>query len=642
MLDIQTKSDTAYNATSGSTEIAPTSEFKTMKSPQLEMDTNQRQRKYVEKQKNMGGTGLGVVFQDAFIRGMRDIGYKDPAWAMAEMLDNSIQASANSIEVRFGFGSQNKSQAKNPEAIALIDNGAGMIPEMISYAVRWGGTDRENDRHGFGRFGYGLPSSAVSIASRYTVYSKTKNNDWHSVTIDLQELAAASNNPQKTAELLTPKNSVLPIWLMANPETGINVGELESGTIVVLEELDRLGKLPGWVLVKSLKSKLLDHFGLIYRHWMPEIQIVVDGVLCESVDPLFLLPHGRFYEETSILAKKVSTSTFEVDAPGGEKATVSIRAALLHPQFGWAKPEVLTGKSDRNKRWSQVLQPKHGLNGLLICREGRQIDVVAPEWTKFQNEDVYIKIEIDFDPALDEVFGVTTSKQQIVINDSMWEKLKASGKESGNLVKLVQEMRAEYHTLNQALKAARENLATKSEEKLPSAEAMIAAEKHKTRTPHLSDEKREEAEKNLATQVLEEVKATGKSAEEVKELLQESMSRRPWDIEFKAIEEGPFYLPKRLGNQKRIVINTAHPFYSRVYDQAESVRSAIEVMLFVMADGEIDAEGSRLQFYKAERNYWSEMMRTALESLESEAEITDRNASQSEAAESSVESSRGI
>jgi hypothetical protein len=642
MLDIQTKSDTAYNATSGSTEIASTSEFKTMKSPQLEMDTNERQRKYVEKQKNMGGTGLGVVFQDAFIRGMRDIGYKDPAWAMAEMLDNSIQASANSIEVRFGFGSQNKSQAKNPEAIALIDNGAGMIPEMISYAVRWGGTDRENDRHGFGRFGYGLPSSAVSIASRYTVYSKTKNNGWHSVTIDLQELAAASNSIDQTAELLKPKPVSLPLWLQINPENGIDVNSLESGTIVVLEELDRLGKLPGWVLVKSLKSKLLDHFGLIYRHWMPSIQIVVDGTICESVDPLFLLPHGRFYEETSILAKKVSASTFEVDAPDGRKATVRIRAALLHPQFGWATPEDLTSKTKRNKRWTQVLQPsKHGLNGLLLCREGRQIDVITPEWTKFQNDDVYIKIEIDFDPALDEVFGVTTSKQQIVINDSMWDKLKASGKESGNLINLVQEMRAEYKALNKVLKAATDSLATKKKEKLPSAEAMIAAEKHKTRTPHLSDEKREEAANNLAAKVVEDVKATGKS-EEVKALIQESITRRPWDIEFKAIEEGPFYQAKRLGEQKLIVINTAHPFYSRVYDQAENVRSAIEVMLFVMADGEIDAEGSRLQFYKAERNYWSEMMRIALENLESESEVSDREASISEIDELSIENIKDI
>lgn len=601
-----------------------------MKTPVLNMDTNERQRKYVESQRSKGGAGLGVVFQDAFIRGMRDIGYKDPAWAIAEMIDNSVQASAQRVEIRFGFDAQNKSQAKNPDAIAVIDDGAGMIPEMISYAVRWGGTDREDDRHGFGRFGYGLPSSAVSIACRYTVYSKTKTDDWYSVTVDLQELAAASSDPGRTNELLTPKPATLPMWLLSADKNSIDVGELASGTIVVLENLDRLKKMPGWILVSALKSKFLKHFGLIYRHWIPEKQFIVDGDSCKAVDPLFLLPHARLYEETSVIAKRISTSSFEVEVPEKGTGMVRIRAALLPPNFGWATPEDLASGSKKNQRYKQVLDQKEGLNGLIICREGRQIDVAQPNWTRFGNNDVYVKIEIDFDPILDEAFGVTTSKQQIIIEEQMLEKLKAPGKAGGNLKALIAEMRSEWKALNEVLDAAVKSLATKEEFRLPSAEAMATAEKMKTKTPHISDEKREEAEKNLIAKVQEEVKATGKPVEEVQKLLAESMKRRPWDIEFKAIEEGPFYIPKRLGEQKRIIINAAHPFYSRVYDQADNVRSAIEVMLFVLADGEIDADGNTLQFYRKARNDWSELLRIALESLESESTLVDRKASKDE------------
>src|SRR5687768_10634862 len=104
----------------------------------MHIDTVDRQKKYVDKLRETGH-GLGIVFADAFLRGMRDIGYKDPAWAMAEQIDNAFQAAADTVAIRFGYEKTNKSQTK-PDQIAIRDNGNGMIPEMISYAVRWGGT----------------------------------------------------------------------------------------------------------------------------------------------------------------------------------------------------------------------------------------------------------------------------------------------------------------------------------------------------------------------------------------------------------------------------------------------------------------------------------------------------------------------
>src|SRR5262249_33352571 len=147
-------------------------------------------------------------------RGMRDLGYKSPAWAMAEEVDNSIQAGADTVSIHFAYAPENKSEAK-PDQVALIDNGNGMIPEMISYAVRWGGTDREGDRKGFGRYGYGLPSSAVSMAKRYTVYSKAKGNgnDWHAVTVDIDELSDKAGDLDATEKLLTARKAKLPKWI---------------------------------------------------------------------------------------------------------------------------------------------------------------------------------------------------------------------------------------------------------------------------------------------------------------------------------------------------------------------------------------------------------------------------------------------
>jgi len=428
----------------------------------MTMETTDRQRAYVEAQKAKGH-GLGVVFADAFLRGMRDIGYKNPAWALAEQIDNAVQASAKTISVRFGFAKKNKSQSK-PDQLALIDDGNGMIPEMLGYAIRWGGTDREGDRHGFGRYGYGLPSSAVSMAKRYTVYSKTAESKWHSVTVDIDDLASAAGDIKRTEAMLTAKPAKLPKWLV-DEEDQIDLASLKSGTVVVLEELDRLRTLTGWITVKTLQSKLLQHFGVIYRHWLGERRVFVHGTRALPVDPLFLMEHGRFFDETAVRAIRVEARTFEVETSRGTKGTITIRAALLPPNFQLKDPDGAGGAT--NSRFNIMKE----YNGLLICREQRQIDCVTPRWTTFQNYDRNIKVEIDFDPELDEFFGITTAKQQIVIADEMWEKLQHSGREGGGLVDLVEDLRRRRDELRDDLKAQVKSKESTAEPR-PSAIAM--------------------------------------------------------------------------------------------------------------------------------------------------------------------------
>ena len=603
-----------------------------MKQAQLHLDTKERQQRYVAEQKANGG-GMGVVFQEAFIRGMRDLGYKDPSWAIAELIDNAVQADCHTVDIRFGFAKENASQAKNPSEIAIIDDGNGMLPDMIGYAVRWGGTDRLGDRNGFGRFGYGLPSACVSIACRYTVYSRIVGGDWHAVTIDIEKLAAASNDPGATERLLTAKKCALPKWLLSDlaGSASVDVEALRSGTVIVLEDLDRLREMGGWKQVKTLKDRLLKQYGLIYRHWIPEISIFVAGAKVDAVDPLFLMPHARFYDETTVLAKKVPDIVFEVEAKNGSKGTVRIRAALLPPKFSWASPEDASSGAKKNQRWSQVLAPKEQLIGLIICREGRQIDVVQPDWTKFQNNDAYIKIEVDFDPVLDEFFNITTSKQQIRIHDSMWDKLRDSGHNAGGLRALVQEMRAEFDLMGKAVDAEVKRAAADTTTPLPAATAMAEAERFKSKTPRLSPEAKAEALKNLEQEVDTKVRESGQPREEVRAKIVEAAAKRPWDIDFAAIDEGPFYIPKRLGTQKRIVLNTAHPFYSRLYAKASpDVSAALDVLMFVLADGEIDAEGDRAQFYKSERNNWSVLLQHALSVLVTQSAMEDQYSSKIE------------
>jgi hypothetical protein len=594
----------------------------------MTIDTIDRQRNYVQTQKEKGG-GLGVVFADAFLRGMRDLGYKSPAWALAEQLDNAFQAGASTVSVRFGFEPDNKTQVK-PDFVAVSDDGNGMIPEMISYAVRWGGTDREGDRTGFGRYGYGLPSSAVSLGKRYTVFSKIPKQPWHAVTVDIDELAAAANHPEKTDDLLSPRTAKLPTWLI-KAEDSMNLAAMESGTVIVLEQLDRFDRLPGWKKADTLKTKLLQHFGVIYRHWIPARRILVEGNPVQAVDPLFLMEHARFYDETPVRAQAVEARSFEVESARGKKGTVTIRASVMSPNFQLVDPSGLGG-SKTNKR-HEIMRD---YNGLLICRERRQIDCISPGWTKFQNYDANIKIEIDFDPELDEFFGITTAKQQIVIEDSMWEKLKHSGKGGGALTDLVMDLRARFKALQTEHEAKTQNVGEMEER--PSIQAMEKSEKFKDAIVAPTRTQKEEGQRNIEHVADEVSSVIGKPKQEVLAELVKETSARPWSVEFAAIPEGPFYRPMRLGEQKRVIINTDHPFYTKMYNpSAPEVCGALEVLLFVFAERELESIGDAETFYRAERQKWSERLRHALDQLLPDATMVNKAAAVAERLHFSVE-----
>jgi hypothetical protein len=623
------------------------------KTNDIVLETTERQKRYVAEQEAKGG-GLGLVFADAFLRGMRDIGYKDTAWAMCEEVDNSVQAGATIIAVRFGYAKGNKTKVK-PDIIAVVDNGVGMIPKMIAYAVRWGGTDREDNRQGFGRYGYGLPSSAVSFCKVYSVYSKVKGGEWHAVRVSIDELAAAASDFEKTNQLLQPRRLDPPGWAIErwsvknpkdkeqeeNPDdaseaTVIDPATFESGTVVVHEDLDRLE----WTKTATIKTKLLQRFGVNYRHWLPSPKIVVDDTAAAPVDPLFLMENCRYHDVTSESAQggkvqlpraqKIETKSFEVETERGTKGSIKVRAAYLPPNFPYDPPDQPVRKEGGlrgTKLHKGRFEIMRDYNGLLVCREGRQIDCIPPRWTKFQNWDTRVKVEIDFDPELDEYFGITTAKQQIVIEDVLWDKLESPG--GGNLRNLVEDIRNQRDGDIEELKGKEDNASGKEAPRL-SERIMEETEKFKSRPDKPSDKKKAKAREELETTATAIAETTGRPRAEVLEELEQRTKNRRFEIEFLPIPEGKFYQPKRLGEQKRLIINTLHSFYSKVYDTTPEIKAALEVLLLVLGEAELEAEGEFESFYRSARNLWSERLYHALNELRPEADMRDKAAAVAE------------
>jgi hypothetical protein len=453
--------------------------------------------------------------------------------------------------------------------------------------------------------------------------------------VDIEELAAAAGDIKKTEQLLTAQPAKLPKWLVdaRRGNDGLDLATLKSGTVIVLEDPDRLRRLSGWIKTETLQAKLLSHFGVIYRHWIPERQIVIHGVAAQAVDPLFLMEHGRLFDETSVRAQRVEARTFEVETARGTTGTVSIRASVLPPNFQLADPMQYGKKGAKmNRRW-EIMKD---YNGLLVCRERRQIDCIPPRWTKFQTYDANVKVEIDFDPELDEFFGMTTAKQQIVIEDEMWEKLQHKGRNGGALVDLVEDLRHRFDDLQKELKAKSENRESKDEAR-PSIAAMEQSEKFRGSVQEPTPAQQEEAKKNLEEAAKERAETTGRPKEEVLQQLADETLRRRWEIDFAAIAEGPFYRPHRFGEQKKLVINTDHPFYAKIYDAAPEVRAALEVLLLVLAERELEVKDEAEIFYRAERQRWSERLRHALDTLVPEETMVNKAAAVAERMFSAME-----
>ena len=568
----------------------------------------ERQERYVAEQDARGENAL--IVEGAFVRGIRDLGYQNTPRAIDELIDNSVQARASKVHVWFG------SRGANVTSYAVIDDGFGMIPKMLTYAAKWGGTDREGDRKGLGRYGYGLPSSCVSQGKRFRIFSRVEGGPLMCVSVDLENLRAGEEGRILAPE---PEEATFPTEVAAYIESAF--GTFAHGTVVLVDKLDRLT----WSRKEALKKHLLEHVGLIYRNYLPDRNFIVGGTEVEPTDPLFLTPGARHmnvdeekaipYEPMSIVMKTIS----------GEKAVVGVRVALLPLRFGYVDKTTTLRTKAMNGRMHVMGEHE----GLIVLRMGRQMEVVTRHpWgaaedeseegssgsrraSSWRAEDRYWQIELDFPAELDEKFSVTTSKQSVRLNDSVWDALEEAG-----IQRLISDMKKRSKEEGALIKTRAER---DSEEKRASEQAMEnAAEFKGTRSTVEQNAAAERHDERVVVEARQRVDQTGLPFEEVKVKLQEELVRRPFLICEEANVGAPFYRPEGVGSQIRVYLNTTHPFFTDLYAGSQSTpetRSALEVMLFVMAGEEVNAMDRRLEFYERERSRWSDELRTSLREL---------------------------
>ncbi len=508
------------------------------------------------------------------------------------------------------------------EDIAIIDDGHGMEPEMIRAAVLWGGTHRRNDRSGFGRFGFGLPSAAVSIARRFQVYSKLKGGNWHRVAVDLDQIVLGKHTTDDGMVIAPlPENAELPRFVQDALEGRV----LESGTVILLSEPDRLTS--GYRKPTGFHNHLMEHLGLIYRGVLGTTKMFVNGKLVTPVDPLFLDPNARYYDvKNGVLAQGREPIQFDVKTRDGRTASVRLRISFMPDGFQ-------NGPVKKENERLPIMKSNNAY--LIVTRAGRQIDLVTR--TDYQKEssnttvvtyDRNWAIELDFDPALDEEFGITVNKQQVTLSEKLWEVLESQGIPQI----IVKDLRQAF----KKSKGDRETKDAKSSTSKTSTEIMKEADKFQSKKPPVSEEKQKEARQKVMADVEKTAQETNQPKEKVAEEKLAELNEQKYDVTFEALEGAPFYRVELYGPQKRVFLNTRHRFYTDVYagpGATPRLKSALELLLMVLGSSELDSDGDQEIWYRLERKKWSDGLEVRLQLLDRRDSVEDAAAANESAEE---------
>jgi hypothetical protein len=514
-----------------------------------------------------------IIAVDKFIQATRDSGYKGTESAVAELVDNSLQAGARKVVIDIAVS---EGDGDHPLRISVLDDGCGMDRATLRQALRFGGSSRFNDRAGMGRYGMGLPNSSLSQARRVEVFSWHRPGSAVYCYLDVDDIA----NGEMT-EVPDPRPRVLPGWAgrVASP----------TGTLVVWTRCDRLDHRR----VNTIARKLFATLGRVFRYFLWDgVVITVNGTPIEPVDPLYLHPQSSRRGGTPFgkpLEYTVEARNGNGIANATGKVTVTFSELPVHDWHDLANEQ---------KRQLGIVNGA----GVSVVRAGREVDYgwFFLDGKRRENYDDWWRAEIRFDAVLDEAFGITHTKQQIRPQDYLAEVL---GPDVENPAKALNgRVRQAHLRLKAADQTAEvERVASECDELLKPLPA--------SRTPRQVTSMIQEL-KSRHPELREPAAIPNNSALQYR-IIRDNMK----DTEFYkfANEDGLFVL----------VLNPAHPFFRKVYQpladaddkESKATHAQLDLVLLTAARAEAEAtRGTQREAFDAFRKAWSDNLPTFLNS----------------------------
>ncbi len=234
------------------------------------------------------------------IQSLRDSGY-DLSAAIAEVIDNSVEANANNIFVDLieGAGKEKVS------SILFIDDGSGMDVDILhhylvlGYSTRWMRTDT------IGKYGVGAKLAALNFARRIDVWSRQSAKEpWLHVYFDLDEARDAEKAGHEDPFGIDPPVAEAP---PKEASSGLPSG---AGTVVLWSTIDRLehGRLTA--NFDQLQVEVQKEISRIFRQFL-------DGGINIRLNGTDLLPHDPLFVMKDTWADELLTKVSEQKPKGG-------------------------------------------------------------------------------------------------------------------------------------------------------------------------------------------------------------------------------------------------------------------------------------------------------------------------------------
>ncbi len=379
-----------------------------------------------------------VIFPASLaLRALRAASYKNTAHALAELIDNSFDAKATEIGVALIVEDENS----EPRTIAVLDNGRGMATEKLKKCVQYGfsGKDSALDKP-LGKFGVGLVAASFSQCSSLEVMS-WQNGEAAGGSVMSTRISVPDGEMQDTDNILpSPKLKNLPSWAaQAFVGMAIPIGEMESGTLVVWRDVS-----PSWKRATTLRKNLGDLCGRIYRNFLSNRRLNIttrvfdltsnetidDPETIPPVDPMFLtnwndraLRNNEFTGTDTLFdgytgtlgdsgrnqAGEYEPEEIKVKGPDGELIGICLMESSYRSPRALTAERLTPGTNPGDTDFGRLAKK---LQGVSILRSEREIDL-DPAWLRIsQTVDRWVSVSLDFDPDLDDIFGVSNDKQK--------------------------------------------------------------------------------------------------------------------------------------------------------------------------------------------------------------------------------------
>jgi hypothetical protein len=420
----------------------------------------------------------------------------------------------------------------------------------------------------------GMKTAGLSISTTIENYTWQEPRAYYGITLDVNEIGGSRSDlvevptpelhddlSSDIVDILTrpagwPKNPQESQTLLATNRAELHERLGGSGTIIYLPDCDRLT----YKKEQTLAEHAIKEMGRVYRRFIAKgKRLYVNNRQVEAFDPTYQMPtarHTRVEGLAETRSRLIFSKALDIPVADGSTTTTRVTVKLFAlPYEAWCGLGRKVLKND--------LQVFGDFTASFV-RNDREVDIAATVGALKLNKHAtnnWLRLEIDFNGDADEGFGIATNKQGVRLRDFAASVIREA---VGDPLAALRKELAELKSAHSALKSG--SGLTEAEARATGAEGFQS--KQLPPEPESAEQKADQ-ERNLralATALKREGEDDEQAFQRVKSsrFLTQTIHDPYW----------PFFHSEYKYDRVILKLNTAHPFYQKVWEPLDALARA--------------------------------------------------------------------